>query len=144
MGDLSGRAKPSCKGILVPQQLLRAVDDLIVEKYDEGEQSLWRLNCLVYAGAVVISDRVKQPFTRTTKKQPSLKRKETDVAHLRRQIGWLEAEIHRRKSGKRPTPRQWRNIRLLHAERRGLRELEVSLETFKAKLGVRASQLRRF
>ena len=42
-GDLSGRGKPSCKGILEPHQLLRAVDDLIVEKYEEGEQSLWRL-----------------------------------------------------------------------------------------------------
>ena len=47
-GDLSGRGKPSCKGILVSQQLLRAIDDLIVEKYEEGERSLWRLNCLVY------------------------------------------------------------------------------------------------
>ena len=47
--DLSGRVKPSCKGILVLQRLLRAVDDLIV-LYHEGSQSLWRLDCLVYAG----------------------------------------------------------------------------------------------
>ena len=143
-GDLSGRGKPSCKGILMPQQLLKAVDNLIVEKYKGGEQSLWRLNCLVYAGAQVVSDRVKQNFARTTRKQRSLKRKEADVTQLRQQIGWLETEIHRRKSGKRPTPRQWRNIRLLHAEHTGLRELEVSLETQKAKIRVRAAQLRYF
>ena len=125
------------------QQLLKAVDNLIVEKYKEGEQSLWRPNCLVYAEAVVVSSRVKQNFARTTKKQPSLKRKEADVAQLRKQIGWLEAEIHRQKSGKRPTPRQWRNIRLLHVEHTGLRELEVSLKTWKAKLRVRAAQLPR-
>ena len=39
-GDLSRRGKPSCKGILVSQQLLKTVDDLIVEKYSEGEQTL--------------------------------------------------------------------------------------------------------
>ena len=49
-GDLIGRVKPSCKGILVLQRLLRAMDDLIVELYHEGSQSLWRLDCLVYAG----------------------------------------------------------------------------------------------
>ena len=86
----------------MPQQLLKAVDNLIVEKYKGGEQSLWRVNCLVYAGAQVVSDRVKQNFARTTRKQPSLKRKKADVTQLRQQIGWLETEIHRRKSGKRP------------------------------------------
>ena len=140
-GDLSERGRPSCKGILVPHQLLRDVDDLIVEKYEEGEQSLWRLNCLVYAGTQVVSDRVKRNLAHTTRKRPSLKRKEADVAQLRQQIGWLEAEIHRQKSGRRPTPRQWRNIRLLHAEHAGLRKLEVSLETRKAKLSQGSSAL---
>ena len=141
-GYLSSRDRPSCKGILVSQQLLKAVEDLIAEKYKVGEQSLWRPNCLVYAGAVVVSGRLKQNFACTTKKQPSLKQKEAEVTQLRRQIGWFEAEIHRRKSGKRPTPRQWRNIRLLHVEHTGLRELEESLKTWKAKLRVRAVQLR--
>ena len=36
-GDLSGRARPSCKGMPVSHQLLRAVDDLIVEEYEKGE-----------------------------------------------------------------------------------------------------------
>ena len=141
-GDLSARPS-SCKGMPVSHQLLSAMDDLIVEEYEKGERSLWRLNCLVYAGAELVSSRVKQNLARMTKKQPSQKRKVADVRQLRRQIGWLEAEIHRRKSGKRPTPRQWRNLRLLHAERTGLRELEVSLESRKAKLRVRAAQLRR-
>ena len=90
----------------------------------------------------MISDRVKRNLACTTRKRPSLKRKEADVAQLRQQIGWLEAEIHRQKSGRRPTSRQWRNIKLLHAEHTCLRELEVSLETRKAKLRVRAAQLR--
>ena len=63
------------------------------------------------------------------------------MTQLCQQIGWLEAEIYRQKTGKRPTPRQWRNIRLLQAEHTDLRELEVSLETRKTKLRVRAAQL---
>ena len=47
------------------------------------------------------------------------------------------------KDWERPTLRQWRNIRLLQAEHIDLRELELSLETRKAKLRVRAAQLRR-
>ena len=39
-GDPSSRGKPFCKGILVSQQLLKAVDNLIVEKYEKGEHSL--------------------------------------------------------------------------------------------------------
>ena len=36
-GDLSRRGRPSCKGIMVLQRLLKAVDDLIVEEYQRGE-----------------------------------------------------------------------------------------------------------
>ena len=35
-GDLSRRARPACKEIIVSQKLLRTVDDLIVEEYQKG------------------------------------------------------------------------------------------------------------
>ena len=104
-GDLSGRARPSCKGINVLQKLLRAADDLAVEEFQKGEPSLWRLNCLVYASAELVSRRTRRTFAGTTEKQTSLKRKEADVGHLRKVIGWLEAETARRKVGTRRTSR---------------------------------------
>ena len=141
-GDLSKRGRPSCKGTMVSQRLMRTVDDSIVEEYQKGERSHWRLNRLVYAGAELVASRVKRTFA-ATKKQPSLKRREAKVTHLRRIVGWLEAEIRRRRIGQKATPRQWRNIRHLKLERCSLRELETSLETKKANLRVRVTQLRR-
>jgi len=41
--------------------LLRAVDDLVEEEFEKGEKTLWRLNCLVYTGAVVVTNRAKCP-----------------------------------------------------------------------------------
>ena len=119
------------------------MDDLIVEEYQRGERSHWRLNCLVSVGAELVASRIKRTFANTTRKQPSMKRKEAKVTHLCRIIGWLEAEIRRRKAGTKATHRQWRNIRRLKLEHCSLRELEASLETKKANLRVRVTQLHR-
>jgi len=59
---------------------------------------LWRLNCLVYAGAVVVTNRAKCP----SKVNPQ---KQADVIRLRRIIGWLESEIRRRRNGRKATAR---------------------------------------
>ena len=120
---------------------MRAVDDLIVEEYAKGEPTHWRLNCLVYAGAELVSRRARGTF-RHAQKQPDLKRKEGDVANLRRAIGWLEAEVKRRKYGKPATSRQWLNMRRLRVERYPMCELVSLLETKKACLRVRVTQLR--
>ena len=65
------------------------------------------------------------------------------MTHLRRIVGWLEAEIRRWRIGTKATPRQRRNIWRLKLEHCFLWELEASLETKKANLRVRATQLRR-
>ena len=81
-GDLSRRGRTAYKGIVVLQKLLKAVDDLVVEEYQRGEPSLWRLNCLVYSGAELVSRRTWQTFVATMKKQPSQKQKKAMVTHL--------------------------------------------------------------
>jgi len=136
------RGKPKCKGLLVQRNLLTAVDSLIVEEYAKGEATLWRLNCLVYAGAELVCRRVRGTF-RTTRKRPDLKRKEEDVTNLRRAIGWLVAEIQRRKFDKPATSRQMANIRRLRVEHYTIHELVTMLETKKARLRVRVTQLRK-
>ena len=142
-GDLSKRAVPKCKGILVQKNLMRDVDWLIVEEYKKGEPSHWRLNCLVYAGAELVSRRVRGNFHKRTRKQPDMKRKESDVRNLRKDIGRLEAEIRRRRAGEPATSRQWANMRRLHLERSPIGELVSVLEDKKARLRVRVTQMHR-
>jgi len=80
-GDLS---KPKCRGVKISESLLRAVDNLVVEEFERGTKSLWRLNSLVDAGAVLVSNRVRKPW-----KTPMLQgetHKEEDVLRLRRKI----------------------------------------------------------
>ena len=82
------------------------VDYLIVEEFARGEQTPWRLNCLVYTGAVLVSDRTRRIMSkRTPPKQEDQSQKKANVEHLRRTIGWLESEIGRRKEGRKATSR---------------------------------------
>ena len=60
-GDLSRRGKPKCRGVKIGEELLRAVDDLVVEEFEREKKTLRRLNCLVYAGAVVVTNRTQHP-----------------------------------------------------------------------------------
>ena len=53
----------------------------------------WRLNYLVYAGAELVSKKVKRTFAVQPKKQEGLKRKETNVQQRSRMSSWLETEI---------------------------------------------------
>ena len=142
-GCLEGRGKPRCKGSYVANELIRGVDDLIVEELKQGPQTLWRLNCLVYAGAVVIERRVKKP--RPEQRQLT-NRKALQINHLRRVIGWLECEIRQRKRGSPLTSRQKHTARLLRTifgDLSSMRKLRATLETQKSKLRVRAMQVRR-
>ena len=129
-GDFSGRARPSCKKIVVPKKLVKAVDELIAEEFLKGSLSHWSLNCLVYASAELVSRWVRRTYAEKPRNQSGQKRKEAQVQQLRRKIGWLEADIHRRKSGKRATPRQWNNSRRLRMKHCFLCELEASLRVY--------------
>jgi len=75
------------------------------------EKILWRLNCLVYTGAVVV--RWKHP----SKAPRSQQVKEADVTTLHKIIGWLESEIRWRRNGQKATAGQRKNMRRLMLER---------------------------
>ena len=148
VGDFKARKRPSCQGIKVERDLLRQVDDLIAELYGLGEQTLWRLNCLVYAGAVMVERRARRSQTRSkdgVRKDKAIRDKETDVISLRRKIGWLTDEISRRRSSRCPTARQRCNQARLRKMfgAQNLQQLKVQLEQEKARLRVRSLQLRR-
>ena len=112
-----------------------------MEEFAKGNQSLWRFNCLVYAGAVVVSNMVKKPWVALRKQQVN-PRKEVDIAKLHRTIGWLECEIRRIKRGDKITARQHKNLREMKMEHRSLWELEMPLRMQKAHLRVSVTQIR--
>ena len=144
IGDLSGRKKPSCRGIRVAPELIASVDELIEEEWDRGEPTLWRLNCLVYAGAQVIEKRGRKNSKRPTTEGYSkrLKDMEPEIKRLRRKIGWMTSEISRRRLNQRPTARQYANIVRLHRMFGVLstNQLKVHLDRVKGFLKVRSLQ----
>ena len=124
------------------------MDDLITQEWKSAnEKTFWKLNCLVYAGAVVVEKRVKDGLSRSKNKDhtDAIKAKEAKVTLLRRRIRWVLSEIKRRKCSKRPTKRQCVNIKRLTKlfSPLNVSQLEVHLETLKSKLWVRSLQLRR-
>ena len=149
-GNFSARVRPSCQGIRVDGALLAAVDDLIAREWEEcSEMRVWKLNCLVYAGAVVVGKFVKRSFVRPggggCPRVKTIRRKEAEVTELRRKIGWLTSEISRRKTSPKMTDRLCRNqarVRRIFGPQ-SLREMEARLETLKGYLRVRSLQLRR-
>ena len=149
-GNFSARLRPSCQGIRVDGALLRAVDDLIAQEWEDcSGKTLWKLNCLVYAGTVVVERVVKRSLVRPggggCPRVESIRRKEAEVTELRWKIGWLKSEISRRKTYPKMTERQYRKqariCRIFGPQ--SLRELEAQLETLKGFLCVHCLQLRR-
>ena len=127
-----------------------AVDDLIARELEEcSERTVWKFNCLVYAGAVVVEKFVKQSLVRPggggCPRVESTRRREAEVTELRRKIVWLMSEISRRKTSPKMTERLCRNQ--AHVRRifgpQNLREMEARLEPQKGFLSVRCHQLRR-
>ena len=141
-GAFDGRRRPKCRGIRIDAELLLGVDEAICELMGDSE-SLWKLNCLVYAGAVVVERRVKRdpPLPGA-----SLDRRRIWIRHLRRVIGWLESEVRRRRTGVALTPRQRHNLRALtkiFGDLASMRKLRATLEHQKSLLKVKVMQLRR-
>jgi len=83
------------------------VDDLVEEEFAKVEKTLWRLNCLVYAGAVVVTNRWKHPSKAPRTQQV----KQADFTTLRKIIGRLKSEIGWRRNGQKATARQRKNMR---------------------------------
>ena len=60
-GNFLAQLRPLCQGIQVDGALLKAVDDLIAQEWEDcSGKMFWKLNCLVYAGAVVVERVVKR------------------------------------------------------------------------------------
>ena len=147
-GDFKARGRPRCQGTNVAAKVLHFVDDLISENWHSSDRSLWKFNCLVYEGAVVVEGWVKR-----SRKKPdgrpcwsdAIKNKQGDVKQLRRKIGWLTSEISRRRAGTRATERQSNNIRRLRRifGPRVVHDLAIQLEQQKVFLKIRVAQLKR-
>ena len=87
-GNFSARVRPSCQGNRVDGALLMAVDDLIARELEEfGERTVWKFDCLVYAGAVVVEKFVKRSLVRPggggCPRVESIRRREAEVTDLR-------------------------------------------------------------
>ena len=143
IGDFSKRWRPSLKGVRVNHKVLQAADELVTEEFESGRNSLWRLNCLVYAGAMVVTERAKKP--RRQRNHTSDVKRDTEIGQLRRKVGWLQSDLAKRKSGGRLTSKQ-RKIRAAvngMVGSKSTRRLRVFLRTQKDPLRVRVTQARR-
>ena len=103
-GDLSRRQKPRCKGIYVSNRLMNDIDRIIEAEWKKGAKTLWRLNCLVYSGAVTVENRVKKSLA--SRKIPSLQKREAEITQLRKVIGWLQSELQRQRTRSPATYKQ--------------------------------------
>ena len=105
-------------------------------------KSLWTLITLVYAGAVVVEKRVKNMLP---KPQAKVEQRWGKIEHLRRVVERLESELDCRRRGIHPTPRQWRNQKVLtkiFGDLRSISKLRATLEHQKS-LWKKSHQLKR-
>ena len=84
------------------------VDQLIGQMWKDREKSFWRLNCLVYAGAVTVKELLVNAHPRGSESpqgntQKSIRKKEVLFLELRKLIGWLICEVERLKSRQNQT-----------------------------------------
>ena len=136
VGCFDKRKRLLCQGVRIDRNLVKQVDELIDEEWFYSlEQTLWRLNCIVYAGAVVVErgSRKSPVQQRVQELEVALKAKQAEVTQLRRKVGWLTNEIARRKVNSRPTERQYSNINRLRRMfgPQTLRQMEVQVEGLK-------------
>ena len=140
VGDLTQRKKPSIRSIKVHENKLLAVDELISEQYRK-KRSLWNLNCLVYAGAIIVAKSAKK-FPKQTATNEIKRRAE--IRHLRKVVGWVRSDLAKRKEGGSMTPRQRKNreviVKLCGSG--STRRLRLFLETKSTMLKIKTRQLR--
>lgn len=90
-GSFGGRKRPACQGLKVNGELIELVDDLITEFYQMGK-TMWRLNCLVYAGAVLVEKIARKSLARPGAdkgaKARAVQVKGEQIALLRQKVGW--------------------------------------------------------
>ena len=86
-GNLEAQGRPTCQGRRVNKDLLERVDSIIADLYDAGSGTLWDLNCLVYAGAIVAQRRSSFSCPGAVSNSEDTRRKrEAEVTRLRRKV----------------------------------------------------------
>ena len=64
-GNFFSLVRPLHQGVLVDNALLRAADYQIHQKWEDcSGKTLWKLNCLAYAGTVIVKRVVKHSIDR--------------------------------------------------------------------------------
>lgn len=141
----SRKRVPSITGGRVNLRAVKAVDGLIATMLHENP-SAWSLNCLVYAGALVVERRSRRAVQVGPGKSTRLGDREAEIRSLRRRIGWLHGEISKWETNTPPVARETRVTRRLRKiygrKANNLRELRIILTEEKGLLNVRASQAR--
>ena len=86
VGTWKNRGRPRCKGVGFNMRLIQEVDDIIISELSKGPPTLWRLNCLVYAGAETVEKRVKCGREKDKGPELSVQQKSAQILHLRKTI----------------------------------------------------------
>ena len=112
VGCFDKRKRLLCQGVRIDRDLVMQVNELINQEWQSDEQTFWRLNCIVYAGVVVVERRSRKSpgQQRVRELEVALRAKQIEVSQLRWKVRWLTSEIARRKGNSRPTERQYSNI----------------------------------
>ena len=107
------------------------MDEIINEEYNKDKHSLWRLNCLVYTGAMVIAKGAKH----LPRQGPpaSEERRALEIKLLRKTVGSIHSDLEKRKTNSQTKKNGTESVQ----------NLRVFLRKKKDLLRIRTTQARR-
>ena len=147
LGDLTDRTRFTCKGYTPNHQLIQDVDQLMTEKWESSEKSLWTMNQKLYTGASTVYKCSQKDQKKKGDKQSRLdemvKRKLDKVTQARAVLSRLTDELLRRTHGTPPSRKQKRNMRILKLQGVTITQLKKKIAQQKALLQVKTYQLQR-
>ena len=126
--------------------LLSVVEELVSsgeEVKEIPDKSLWTLNNLVYAGAVVVTERLSAVAEAKQKgtTQSAISKRLESIKKLRQRISSLKEEISRRKRGTLKPSRKERfrlhRFKRMFGARLRIRDIDVLVEKHKQRLRLR-------
>lgn len=133
--------------VMGSEKLIDEVNEVLELEWRDSDKSLWSLSQMTYAAAELITWKVyeERESRKVDPREETLAKKEAEIRHLRRMIGWITGEIARRQEGKELRPRLSRNLRIISrlVKDPSLQDLKVLNESHLARLRVRSSQVKR-
>ena len=136
-GNFSERMESVGK-VSIPIALIRAADDATADIWEsEGKnQSLWRLNCLIYAAGVVLNKLARSGNKRTKstweqKSDGAAEKCRLRLAEARRWYSRVAVEMSRQKKGKILTRRTGKNRTILQAKYGSTAMSKLTIESVK-------------